>query len=500
VRTILFLFSAVSYYREVAPVVARFATSDWKVHVVFGSEGDVTERALEECRSWGCEANLVPSDVGYGMSGSRAEQDSASDESGHGGLGNRLELRLRAYLKRDGWLRRLIHPLGRLRHLPGNHLRMRRIRRYASRLIASLSPDVVVQGAYHSCGQIDNGIEMACRSAHIPTFCIPSSPYLGARTLKVGRLNHLISGMSGPQIRADYDYLNALLARLFPGWTTVLADGVRAFYWDPIIMFAAWMNGMAMHRTWMKPSLSFDRVFVYSDYSKNLLVEDGYPVDGIVSAGQPLLDDIWKRLDDSEYAAELYSSMGLPLHSPFILLNVEPAAEHDYCSWERHWQNFEDVMLATTYFDPPVILSLHPLCDYRDYAFAEDKYGVRISRKYKIHELYPYCTVSVSFPCSTNLLAAEFGKPLLVYDYFGLTMRDPDSAALNRLENSEVGENGEAVKAILTRMLGEPIRTSLPIPRESYASETIYAEAMRFSESTMEFAPPERGETVGLSD
>lgn len=498
-RTILFVLSAVSYYREVAPVVARFGTSDWKVHVVFGSGGEVTERALEECRSWGCQADLAPANVGYGASGSREDQSSREEAAGQGRHRGRTPSRLREALKTNVWLRKFLHPLGRLRHMPGHYLRMRRIRRYTAELIDVVSPDVVVQGAYHSCGQIDNGIAIACRAANIPTFCVPNSPYLGTRALEVGRLNHLISGMSGPQIRADYHFINALLAVLFRSWTAVLANGVRAFYWDPLIMLTAWINGLSMQRTWLKPSLKFDRVFVFSDYSKNLLEGDGYPVEGVIVSGQPLLDDVWRNLGDKVYGEALFRTLDLPVHSPFILLNVEPAVEHDYCSWERHWQLFEEIMQAVTSFDIPVVLSLHPLCDYNNYSFVEEKFGVRISTCYKIHELYPYCTINVSFPCSTNLLAAEFGKSLVIYDHFHLTTRDSDSAALNRLENAEVGEDAGAIKAILADMLRAPLPTSLPASKRTYASEIIFGEAAKITSSRVESVRQDDDRTLSVS-
>ena len=81
----------------------------------------------------------------------------------------------------------------------------------------------------------------------------------------------------------------------------------------------------------------------------------------------------------------------------------------------------------------PVVLSLHPLCDAARYDFAEDKYGVFICRDYKIHELYPFCAFSISFPCSTNLLASMFKKPLVIYDFFGLTNTNADSALMHAL-------------------------------------------------------------------
>lgn len=468
-KTVLFVFSAVSYYREVGPVVAEFATNNWRVQVLFGSAGEVTDTAAEECRRWGCEIAVAPGDVGYGPSN---PDDSRVDGNEAAGFFQRLV----EFAKRKAWLSVFLRPIGRLRPLPRLHRRQRRMRRYAKSLIEDLSPDVVMHGAYHSCGQIDNAINLICKSRKIPSFCVPNSPYVGRRALTVARMNHLLTGMSAPNIRADYDWLNRILAVLFHRWTAILADGTRAFYWDPTHMIVAWLNGLMMRRLWLKPSIDFARVFVFSEYSAGLLRADGYPMQKVTVVGQPLLDSVWQRLDDSDHKAELFAYLGLPVDAEFILINVEPAAEHLYCSWESHWQLFNETMGAVSEQGVPVVVSLHPLCEFKNYAFAEHKYGVRICTKYKIHKIYPYCKVSVSFPCSTNLLAVEFNKPLVIFDYFNLTSRDAESAALNNIPGAYVGRGAAEIRNHLGQALKDAPNAVVGRSRRARASEIVRLE------------------------
>lgn len=474
--TILFVFSAATYYREVAPVVERFARNGWQTVVLFGSRGRITEQASEECRRIGCRVILAPVEVSYGSADGKRPTARERSTGSSVALEHPTTKGYSSASRRKRRIPGMVRPLGRI--LSGAHhwKRIGAVRRYGEDLVREIAPDAVVQGAYHSCGHLDNAIGRACRLRGLPMFCIPSSPYLGECTLKVARLNHLLTGMCGPYIRADYDWMNRVLAMMLPSWTRVLADGTRVFFWDPVYMLVAWARGLMMRRMWTKPSIDFTRVFLFSDYSRELLRADGYPMEKVLVSGQPLLDPVWERVNDEAHRERIYQDVELLYRSPFILCNVEPCAEHAYCSWERHWELFDSTMRAVIAPGIPVVLSLHPLCDAKEYAFAERKYGVKICTRFKIHDLYPYCIVSVSFPCSTNLLAEEFGKPLVIYDYFGLTDRDRDSARLNKIEHAIVAMDSDSLKRGVVLALRDRGKGSCLPPRvRPSAVEVIFS-------------------------
>jgi hypothetical protein len=239
-------------------------------------------------------------------------------------------------------------------------------------------------------------------------------------------------------------------------------------------MFVAWVHRLFFNRLWMKPSLDFKRVFVFSEYSAELLRTDGYPMDKVVVSGEPLLDQVWRRVGDAVEQRRLYEYLKLAPGTRFLLVNIEPAAEHSYCDWERHWAFFHELMNAVTGHGMPVVLSLHPLCDAPHYDFVEEKYGVFICRDVKIHELYPFCGLSISFPCSTNLLASIFRKTLVIYDFFHLTDSDPDSTFVHALPGAHIASDGVMLAAIIKELVVTATDRHVEIaPPDRLACETV---------------------------
>lgn len=470
-KRVLFAASAVSYFREMAPTVWYFADKGWDVHVLLGSISPLTDAVVAECAARGIRADLAPANVSYGAP-TEEPQAPASVQSDP----TEFPAEKPASFTLPGWLRGAIRwtRLGRFLRVPSDFARMRRISKFSDRYIAALKPDAVFQGAYHSVGQIDNGIARACEANGIPRYCLPNSGYVGARIMPVGRRSHLDTGMASEGILVCHDWVNRLFARIFPDWTCTLRDGRRIFYWDPVFVFAARLSGLFFERLWMKPAIDFRRVFVFSNYSANLLREDGYPIGKVLVAGQPLLDSVWERSADKAQQDALYRYLKLAPGTPFLLVNIEPSAEHSYCSWERHWSNFDAVMQATTAHGVPVVLSLHPLCDAPRYDFVVEKYGAFICKDYKIHDLYPFCGVSISFPCSTNLLAELFQKPLIIYDHLGLTTADEDSKFVHALPGAKVAFDGPKLSEAISDVLNAGCSANTITRPQRLASQTIF--------------------------
>jgi hypothetical protein len=473
-KRILFVASAVSYFREMAPVVWYFADRGCDVRVLLGSISPLTKATIAECAARGITAEVVPANVGYGAETPEAEDVEASVTPPTASPGGAATTSASAAL--PDWLRRAIRwtRLARFLRVPTDLARMRRIRRFSDGYIAALKPDAVFQGAYHSVGQIDNGIARACGVQGVPLYCLPNSDYLGGRILQVARRSHLHTGMATDGILADFDWVNRLFARVFPQWTSKISDGRRAFYWDPVFVLSAWVIDLFFDRLWMKPALDFRRVFVFSSYSSETLRTDGYPMEKVAVAGQPLLDSVWQRSGDVAQQDALYRYLKLAPGTPFLLVNIEPSAEHSYCSWDKHWDNFNAVMQVVTAHAMPVVLSLHPLCDAPRYEFAVEKYGVFICTDYKIHDLYPFCGISISFPCSTNLLAPVFGKPLIIFDFHGLTTADADSRFVHALPGAALAYSGTELSEAIASLKAKVTLVGATARPARLASETIF--------------------------
>jgi hypothetical protein len=424
-RSALFVFSIVHYYREMLPVARYFRDHGWRVRVIIGWDGGSAEHAAAACQASGLE--LITIDPAFLIPGEHHPAGQTTSAAPSHGPIPPIPLWYRIAMFGDS-VRKIT-----------------RMKRYARTLMSAIAPDIVFAGPYHSPGLLHNGIAATCRARRIPYCNLPASAYVGERNSVLGRfLNHGL-GMQSSIIDAGYDGLNRLFSYLVPKWTKT-REGASIFMWDPLLILAARLCRVLDANIWQKPAESFDVVYVYSAFSHTMLVESGYDPRKIVICGIPLLDAPRRLLDDKDHRAAMWRSLRLPDGRGFLLFNVEPSYEHRYASREDHWQRFHELMTAMRRTGMPVVLSLHPLCNPADYAFAEAEYGVTIARDYRIFDLYPYCRLSVSFPCSTNVVAEEFGKPLVIYDYFGMTAQNAPRRDLFRLPSARYGYSVEEVE------------------------------------------------------
>lgn len=403
-------------------MIENFVSNGWRVTVVLGWLGQTADEAASTYAALGCTVEWIPEAMAYRGDAPRSVAMPATKP---------IE---RPVARKLSVTRRLIGLVGIL-------WRMIAVKSWVTRFMNRIQPDVVLSGPFHSIGKFDNAFLWATRRSGLPHCCYPFSPYHGRKNAILARFGNLALGMLPEILSADYDWLNRLMAKWFPQWTAT-HGGKTIFMFDPIQMLAGWWTGLMNRDVWQTPSSTFDKVFVFSKYSSDLLAAeaaDDSPMDRVVVSGIPLLDAVATRAADPETRSRLQADLELGAGESFLLFNVEPSAEHHYCDWDKHWQNFRAMMDVVKRQGLPVVLSLHPLCRLEDYLFAEVEYGVRISRKWTIYDLYPYCQFAVSFACSTNLLAEMFNKPLVIYDFFNMTHPDSPRADEFRLPGALVG-------------------------------------------------------------
>ncbi len=432
-----------------------------RVSVVVGWHGSTADDTVAALRKLGIDAIFPPSDFMYGV----------PIESIHNAEHSPAKPSVGAPDERGELVRILHRIVGAVRSWRAQL----RLRAWARSLFDSIRPDLVLQGPYHNCGSFDQAIAVERTKRRTPSGCYPVSAYHGRNGAILARFSNLGQGMIRSPIAVEFDALNRILARLFPAWTAQRGDR-RIFMFDPLELLVARLTRLLpANDIWQKPAEGFDRVFVFSRFSAELLRDSSYPMAGVRVAGIPLLDRVVAEEQMPDARKRLSEDIGLPEGAPFILFNVEPSAEHHYCDWDTHWRNFRDLMRETTRHGLPVVLSLHPLCKPDDYRFVEREFGVRISLKRKIYDLYPYCTMSVSFPCSTNVVAELFGKPLIIYDFLRLAAPDSERVAEFRLPGARIAHDIESVGRSIQDVLSAPVsaKTARFVNR---ASQTIYDE------------------------
>jgi hypothetical protein len=471
-HTALFVFSIVHYYREMMPVARSFRDAGWRVKAIVGWAGATADAAAEQCRAEGFELVAVAPD--FLIPG---DHPPPAPNSAPAALDNALVAeedpldRSRATIRGKMFIQSLF--------------RLNRIRRAGRKLLRRIAPDIAFFGPFHSPDLLHNGLARACRIDHVPLCCLPVSAYLGERNSVLGRFNNLKMGMLSNIIAREYDWLNRAFSKVFPSWTRT-HEGHTLFMWDPTLMLASRIMGLLADNPWQKPSEIFDSVYVYSDFSARMLTESSYDPAKIMICGIPLLDSVRNAGDSATIRGGLYSALNLPASEDFILFNVEPAAEHCYATWQDHRARFRALMEILKRTGRFIVLSLHPLCRIEEYQFVEEEFGFVIARDHKIFDLYPYCRFSVSFPCSTNVVAAEFGKRLVIYDFYGMTADDSPRKDLFCLDGALIGYDFASVERAVVKAIAETPDRAVPDLRPARAASHRILEdvAARFSLSS----------------
>jgi hypothetical protein len=463
-RKALFVFSIFHYWKEMHPVARHFAATGWRVHILIGWSGSSADAVEAECHGLGIATSRVPAPHNFGdHQAAAAAAADAADAPEAGPPTPRMPAFARSWLH---FPRRLVDFWRAFR-------RAGAAKAYGRAVLEEVAPDLVFGGPWQAAGSFDNAIAFWCRRRGLPYCCLSFSPYMGEPNNIGGKFSHLEHGMAGDYIRHDYDLVNRAIAWAFPQWTRS-RGGATIFYWDPVRILAARLYGLVERNIWQRPSERYDLVFVFSEFSRRMLVEARYDTAKIVVAGMPLLDGIVARLADPAYRAELARMLGLAPGEEFILYNVEPGLEHSYVAAETHWQRFHAHMEVLRASGMKIVLSLHPLCRLQDYRFVEANPGFKVIERPSIHELYPYCRLVVSHACSTNLLAEEFGKPLVIIDHAEMTREGAPRAGLFRMKDALYAYDAEELAARLGEAMTLP---SAPPERSATGSACAWIAA-----------------------
>ena len=412
------------------PVAEYFHRQGVRVYALIGWTGKAADDSRRRCEALGFDVLITPYAFAY-HAPDEADCDSKeldSTTTAKKEPGASIGRRVKNIIRANSSLRILSESISHL-------LEIRRVARYAEGIVAGIEPDAYLAGPFQSCGRVDNALLSVCNSREIGSYCLPVSAYLGERLQILNRYNNLNNGMLSAELLVTDCLAIKLIAKYFPKWVRSWNE-MQFFIHVPSQMLASYLAGMLEENPWQKPSEQFDLVFAESDFSRDMLIQSNFPPGKVVVSGKPLLDSVFQDMADASYLIRLYADLELKPNEPFILFNVEPSAEHHYESWDVHWQHFSGLMDALFKLNVRVVLSLHPLCDPNNYRFVREKYGFIVSECYKITSLYPCCTLVVSFPCSTNTFSSIFKKPLIIYDWYGLTRKDYSASDLFRFDGA----------------------------------------------------------------
>ena len=362
------------------------------------------------------------------------------------------------------------------REILSNIIYLLRMKRSAIRTMKKIAPEIIITSNFSSIGQFDNFIVDYCNKNKIHSYCVPYTPYATDAVILFNKILNLKLGMYPNKYDAKASNINKLLAWFFPQWTT--SDDLRVvFFSDPIYMLSSKLVGILQKNVWKVPAGNYRKIYVPIPLTQKMMVESGYaPEEIMVLSGSPRIDEAMVNLKNDDYISRIYAHLGLEKNQKFILWNIEPSAEHSYSEIDLHWDRFNSLVKALKTINHKVILSLHPVCDYQSYTFIEDDDQFTISTNYKINEIYPLSHIVLSYPSSTNYYSEIFKKPTVIYDWFGLTLKNSKSSRWFITENTVAGHTPSEVQRLLRLCVDQYINTNYTASVNDNACHTIYTD------------------------
>lgn len=415
---VLVFVSVLHAPREFCGFVEKLVGQDYDVHIVIGTEG--IEEQVNLFRDIGTTIYHVPVQFRYQRTNeARSSQENKSLSNKNKEVRNSLSFLFK--------FKSVISPIF---YVMSEYKAMQSRRKYTSELMRKISPDIYITHNFHSCGALDNWFLKIANSLGVLSVCLSVSPLVAKIISRPGRGVQYDSGMTGNGILVNKNWLSKCMSFLCKNWRTKAESGAEIYMWAVEQMIAAKIAGILPEDVWQVPNVGFDRVYAYNDFHVDLLRQSRFPMEKVSNYGPPRMDSVVEKISARKSSDDKVGT--------FILWNMEPSFEHHYCSKDKHWRNTNFIANELKQLDYPIVISLHPLCQYSDYSYLEEMENFSVSKE-NIEFLYPKCLFAVSFGCSTNYYASVFRKFILMYDWFGIR-QSPRRWMLYGQSNLDVAE------------------------------------------------------------
>lgn len=430
---ILFTFHGHQYIIESGDLPFEAARSGHDVFVALFWDNPIAQAYASRCQAFGIKVRHFSIDLQSlpAKDDGRGKQETPAPPPGEARIGAPVARvgRLRASLLNvsRSILSQIIpknSPIRRIFPLPIYLKESIRAKKVARSILFSWSrPQIYFSTNFGSIIGVENHLAKFARDMGIRLFSYSTYPCCGEDIFIWRSFQQVDIGMWKNSLRADTDYINKFLAKMFPSWTREYKGKVQ-FAKDPIKMTAAWLHGLLYYSPWKKPYDIFDRIYVPYDFSAALLHRNDHSPERIAMLGKPSIDKVAEACADDGFVAQMQANLDFSLKGSFILFNVAPSAEHHMTDVDTHFRQFTAICDVLKRTGQKIIMSLHPLCDFMVYDRYARQYGFTVSQKYQIYYLQPFCRFVVSHWCTTNYQAALIGKKVIDVDYYNIRNED----------------------------------------------------------------------------
>lgn len=154
------------------------------------------------------------------------------------------------------------------------------------------------------------------------------------------------------------------------------------FFQEPFLLNAAKKCGVLSDYPWWVGNGNSDIVCVDSQYTAQKYKEHRVNDGKIAILGHVDYDTVFASAQNRQLIREtIFQQYSLDEQRKLIILSMPQYAEQGYISWEEHWKEIDELLVAIGAADLNVVVSIHPRSDRNAYAFIEQKHGFHIAER-----------------------------------------------------------------------------------------------------------------------
>lgn len=264
----------------------------------------------------------------------------------------------------------------------------------------------------------------AAKDLRIPVVLVPPNylcqPDGGAymRRRDAGLQTTLTFGKAVRSKTAIVWVLNRVFARLMPQQVFHSREGAMLCYPGDYLL-ALWISGMLPPNIWHQGTRFVDRVVISGDEEALVCAEAGIPPERTAKLGNPVFEALMGKVSSrSAIRRELVEALGIPSERRILVFAVPPLWEHHMIERDEQFSMVEHVLGLLQRHDGPVVLSLHPKQDAKDYRSIASRFGAHVRKAPLMEWLVAADALVAGAYSSTVRWGVALGIPTVNLDFW----------------------------------------------------------------------------------
>ena len=151
------------------------------------------------------------------------------------------------------------------------------------------------------------------------------------------------------------------------------------YYYDHPTANALYKFGVMSPNPWVMGSGISDILCLDNENSKKIYISKGVQKNKLRVVGDVSYHDLYNQyLNKTKIKKKIIQKYKLCKNKKIIIISIAPYFEHNFVTWDKHWEDLNFLLKTTCELKQNILISLHPKNDKAIYKYLESKYNLRI--------------------------------------------------------------------------------------------------------------------------